>query len=168
MQGNSGLAKCKRVFQCVLLDLLRATIYRPIKDAKKHAKKAYGFSVRQAKFYRVEKGFCAQCGMKPYDNSQSYKLNKWGDYFNDESFVISHSRVGLLSMVNKGPDTNGSQFFITLVDDLSEKLDGRHVVFGLVTSGIELVKSFEDYAVEGGTRGRTKKPIRIVDSGQLD
>ena len=46
-------------------------------------------------------------------------------------------------MVNKGPDTNGSQFFITLVDDLSEKLDGRHVVFGLVTSGIELVKSFE-------------------------
>ena len=61
------------MFQCVLLDLLRATIYRPIKDAKKHAKKAYGFSVRQAKFYRVEKGFCAQCGMKPYDNSQSYK-----------------------------------------------------------------------------------------------
>ena len=46
-------------------------------------------------------------------------------------------------MVNKGPDTNGSQFFITLADDLVEQLDGRHVVFGLVTSGLDLVKSFE-------------------------
>jgi len=88
MQGNSGLAKCKRVFQCVLLDLLRATIYRPIKDAKKHAKKAYGYSLRQAKFYRVEKGFCAQCGMKPYDNSQSYKE---GVYF--ELFPLCVGRV---------------------------------------------------------------------------
>jgi len=104
--------------------------------------KAYGYARREAKFFRVEKDFCAQCGMKPYDNSVSYKFNMLGAYFNDETFALTHTEPGLLSMANKGPDTNGSQFFITLNGGLNQ-LDGKHCIFGKVTKGLDFVKSFE-------------------------
>ena len=70
----------------------------------------------------------------------------FGGYFNDEHFSLRHTDIGLLSMANKGPDTNGSQFFITLGENLTH-LDGRHVVFGKVTDGIDFVKSFEVFEV---------------------
>ena len=86
----------------------------------------------------------------------------YGNKFADENFTVKHSRPGLLSMANAGPNTNGSQFFITTV--VTEWLDGKHVVFGEVVEGMDLVKKIEGL---GSSSGRTKASIRIADSGQL-
>ena len=86
----------------------------------------------------------------------------YGNKFNDENFTIKHSDAGLLSMANSGPNTNGSQFFITTVS--TPWLDGRHVVFGKVLEGLELVKKIESF---GSQSGKPSKEIKIVDSGEI-
>ena len=86
----------------------------------------------------------------------------WGERFADENFKLKHDRAGLLSMANAGPNTNGSQFFITTV--VTPWLDGKHVVFGQVTEGMDVLETIE----ANGTRsGSTKAPIKIEDCGQL-
>ena len=83
--------------------------------------------------------------------------------FADENFVIKHEKPGLLSMANAGPDTNGSQFFITVAP--TAWLDGRHVVFGEVVEGYDtVVKKIE---AAGSPSGTPSKKIVIVDSGEL-
>ena len=84
----------------------------------------------------------------------------YGNKFNDENFKIRHTRPGLLSMANAGPNTNGSQFFITTV--ATPWLDGKHVVFGEVLEGMEIVKAVE---AVGSSSGRPSKTVTIVDSG---
>lgn len=86
----------------------------------------------------------------------------YGDKFADENFKFRHDIPGLLSMANAGPNTNGSQFFITTVK--TPWLDGRHVVFGRVLEGMEVVKKIES---QGSQSGRTRVPIKIVKSGEL-
>ena len=86
----------------------------------------------------------------------------YGDKFADENFKFRHDIPGLLSMANAGPNTNGSQFFITTVQ--TPWLDGRHVVFGRVLEGMDLVKKIE---AQGSQTGRTRVPIKIVKSGEL-
>lgn len=86
----------------------------------------------------------------------------YGAKFADENFVLRHDTVGLLSMANAGPGTNGSQFFITTV--LTPWLDGKHVVFGKVIEGIELVKTIESY---GSSSGATSQTVEIANCGQL-
>ncbi|KAI9182460.1 hypothetical protein LWI28_025637 [Acer negundo] len=87
----------------------------------------------------------------------------YGGTFPDENFKIKHSHPGVVSMVNSGPDSNGSQFFITTVK--ASWLDGEHVVFGKVMQGMDVV-----YAIEGGAgtySGKPRKKVTIGDSGVI-
>jgi peptidyl-prolyl cis-trans isomerase B (cyclophilin B) len=89
----------------------------------------------------------------------------YGEKFIDENFILSHRAAGWVSMANYGKDTNGSQFFITLVP--ARWLDGHHVVFGRVLSGMHLLRELGDMEVYKGT-SVPKKHIEIVDSGVHD
>jgi peptidylprolyl isomerase len=73
----------------------------------------------------------------------------YGNKFADENFKLRHEKPFLLSMANAGPNTNGSQFFITTV--VTSWLDGKHVVFGEVTEGKELVKQIEGLGSDSGS-----------------
>jgi peptidylprolyl isomerase len=84
----------------------------------------------------------------------------YGEKFADENFKLRHDRPFLLSMANAGPNTNGSQFFITTV--VTSWLDGKHVVFGEVTKGSDLVKKIESL---GSGSGKPKAEVKIVASG---
>ncbi|KAG8744790.1 Multifunctional pyrimidine synthesis protein CAD [Ceratobasidium sp. 414] len=87
----------------------------------------------------------------------------YGESFKDENFQVRHTKPGLLSMANAGPNTNGSQFFITTA--VTSWLDGKHVVFGEVASGYDVVKAIEDM---GTDHGRPKDTIKIEKSGTVD
>jgi peptidylprolyl isomerase len=84
------------------------------------------------------------------------------DKFQDENFVVRHTKPGMLSMANSGPDSNGSQFFITLVP--CPWLNGRHVVFGEVVDGFDVVKKIEEL---GNREGFVKEIVTIKDCGEL-
>ena len=86
----------------------------------------------------------------------------YGHKFDDENFELRHVKPYLLSMANSGPNTNGSQFFITFIP--TAWLDGKHVVFGEVIEGKELVDELEKL---GSGSGKTTKEVRISDSGEL-
>merc|ERR1712100_291691 len=86
----------------------------------------------------------------------------YGAKFADENFQLKHTGPGILSMANAGPNTNGSQFFLCTVQ--TAWLDGKHVVFGQVSKGMEVVKAIE---AVGSQSGKTSKPVVIADCGQL-
>ena len=88
----------------------------------------------------------------------------YGERFPDEKFKLSHYNAGWLLMANAGPDTNGSLFFITFVK--TPWLDGRHVVFGKVLEGMDIVNKVEK--VNTDSRDKPKKDVIIEDSGTLE
>ncbi|GAA0162330.1 chaperone [Lithospermum erythrorhizon] len=112
-------------------------------------------------FHRIVPNFMCQGGDFIKGNGTGGEAI-YGTKFADENFNIKHKGSGLLSMANSGPNTNGSQFFITTVD--TPWLDGKHVVFGKVVDGYSVVQSMEKV---GSHNGRTSQRVVIDDCGQL-
>ncbi|XP_029979174.1 NK-tumor recognition protein isoform X2 [Sphaeramia orbicularis] len=113
-------------------------------------------------FHRVVKNFMVQGGDFTEGNGRGGE-SIYGGYFKDENFSLKHDRAFLLSMANRGKDTNGSQFFITT--KMAPHLDGVHVVFGLVISGFEVIKKIEGLKTDSASRPYAD--VRVVDCGQL-
>ena len=122
-----------------------------------------GFGYAGSGFHRVIPEFMLQGGDFTRGNGTGGK-SIYGEKFADENFKLKHDRPGLLSMANAGPNTNGSQFFITTVP--TAWLDGKHVVFGEVADedSLALVRKIESL---GSRSGSTNAKITIAESGQL-
>lgn len=126
------------------------------------ASQSAAMGYRGVRVHRIIPGFMMQSGdFTRGDGSGGTSI--YGGPFADESFAHKHVGAGVLSMANRGPNTNTSQFFITFKS--TPWLDDRHVVFGRVVSGLDVVRRVE----AAGTRsGRPRTSVRVVDCGCLE
>ena len=120
-----------------------------------------GFGYAGSGFHRIISDFMCQGGDFTNHNGTGGK-SIYGNKFADENFQLKHTEPGLLSMANAGPNTNGSQFFITTV--ITSWLDGKHVVFGKVTDGMDVIRAME--AVGSGS-GKTSAEVKIASCGEV-
>lgn len=116
---------------------------------------------KNSRFHRIIPSFMCQGGDFTNDNGTGGR-SIYGNRFPDENFQLPHAAPGILSMANAGPNTNGSQFFICTT--ATPFLDGKHVVFGQVVEGFEVVKAMEAC---GSRSGETAYDVMIHDSGVL-
>lgn len=145
----------------IVIELFRSVVPRTAENFRALCTHLYGFGYKYSYFHRIIPGFMIQGGdFEKSDGTGGSSI--YGDQFEDESFEHKHDRAGLLSMANSGKDTNGSQFFITTVP--TPHLNEKHVVFGRVIRGMNVVQMIEEC---GTGDGQVSQMVRIDNCGEL-
>ncbi|XP_042208509.1 peptidyl-prolyl cis-trans isomerase E-like isoform X3 [Homarus americanus] len=139
------------------------TVKRPAEETNFRClcthEKGYGY--QGSTFHRIIPGFMCQGGDFTNHNGTGGR-SIYGTKFEDENFKLRHTGPGILSMANSGPNSNGSQFFLTT--ERTEWLDNKHVVFGQVVSGLDVIRKMEKC---GTKAGKPSDKVVISNCGEL-